>query len=560
MRFNKMRRTLKPSVGELSDGRWRVDSVWRGLVGAWFFLEGGGQVAHDYSGQGHHGTLTGMASPPSPTSGWNVGQFGHALAYDGINDYVSIPDTPILNPAQITIAASLVPTDVTSNTVLLKPKSTHTSPFYQYGFRFGSGATLSFNYSVGSTLAAATTTATYSAGQRLHIVGTYDGVTGKIYVNGILQATSTAVSGNLNIYATALNIGRSANVGEYATGKMDGVLLYNRALMDSEVKQLYVNFFPDVRRRVYFVPTTGITTKIFTESVGLSKALIHQPTQIYTESIGLAESSLAKLIQAFLESLGLTESRALLASMVRSESTGLSESHVRISTEIFAESVGLAESSLAKLIQAFLESFGVTESQMLLASMVRLESVGLSESQVRQPTQIYEESIGLAESSLAKLIQAFLESLGLTESRALLASMVRSESVGLSEANVRMPTEIFAESVGLAESFTKALLVIQAFLESLDLIESETRMVVVTHDEAMLLQESFTKTVTQILLEHLGLSEAATFGQVIVTAILIPVFVELLAQRFFDTLIESESFLDISTESAKMVEVNIDNG
>jgi len=452
MRFNKMRRTLKPSVGELSDGRWRVDSVWRGLVGAWFFLEGGGQVAHDYSGQGHHGTLTGMASPPSPTSGWNVGQFGHALAYDGINDYVSIPDTPILNPAQITIAASLVPTDVTSNTVLLKPKSTHTSPFYQYGFRFGSGATLSFNYSVGSTLAAATTTATYSAGQRLHIVGTYDGVTGKIYVNGILQATSTAVSGNLNIYATALNIGRSANVGEYATGKMDGVLLYNRALMDSEVKQLYVNFFPDVRRRVYFVPTTGITTKIFTESVGLSKALIHQPTQIYTESIGLAESSLAKLIQAFLESLGLTESRALLASMVRSESTGLSESHVRISTEIFAE------------------------------------------------------------------------------------------------------------SVGLAESFTKALLVIQAFLESLDLIESETRMVVVTHDEAMLLQESFTKTVTQILLEHLGLSEAATFGQVIVTAILIPVFVELLAQRFFDTLIESESFLDISTESAKMVEVNIDNG
>ena len=138
--------------------------------------------------------------------------------------------------------------------------------------------------------------------------------------------------------------------------------------------------------------------------------------------------------------------------------------------------------------------------------------------------------------------------------------MVRSESVGLSEANVRMPTEIFAESVGLAESFTKALLVIQAFLESLDLIESETRMVVVTHDEAMLLQESFTKTVTQILLEHLGLSEAATFGQVIVTAILIPVFVELLAQRFFDTLIESESFLDISTESAKMVEVNIDNG
>ena len=501
-----MRRTLKPSVGELSDGRWRVDSVWRGLVGAWFFLEGGGQVAHDYSGQGHHGTLTGMASPPSPTSGWNVGQFGHALAYDGINDYVSIPDTPILNPAQITIAASLVPTDVTSNTVLLKPKSTHTSPFYQYGFRFGSGATLSFNYSVGSTLAAATTTATYSAGQRLHIVGTYDGVTGKIYVNGILQATSTAVSGNLNIYATALNIGRSANVGEYATGKMDGVLLYNRALMDSEVKQLYVNFFPDVRRRVYFVPTTGITTKIFTESVGLSKALIHQPTQIYTESIGLAESSLAQVIQAFLESLGLTESRALLASMVRSESTGLSESHVRISTEIFAESVGLAESSLAKLIQAFLES------------------------------------------------------LGLTESRALLASMVRSESVGLSEANVRMPTEIFAESVGLAESFTKALLVIQAFLESLDLIESETRMVVVTHDEAMLLQESFTKTVTQILLEHLGLSEAATFGQVIVTAILIPVFVELLAQRFFDTLIESESFLDISTESAKMVEVNIDNG
>jgi len=41
-----------------------------GLVGYWPMNEGTSTIAGDFSGKGNNGTLTGMASPPTATSGW----------------------------------------------------------------------------------------------------------------------------------------------------------------------------------------------------------------------------------------------------------------------------------------------------------------------------------------------------------------------------------------------------------------------------------------------------------------------------------------------------------
>jgi hypothetical protein len=70
-----------------------------------------------------------------------------------------------------------------------------------------------------------------------HIVGTYDRRTVKLYVNGELvdsKRHSKAISSNPN----PVLIGKSEN-GEFFSGVIDDVMIYDRALTSAEVRQLY---------------------------------------------------------------------------------------------------------------------------------------------------------------------------------------------------------------------------------------------------------------------------------------------------------------------------------
>jgi len=60
------------------------------LVGYWRFDEGTGLIANDLSGHNNHGEL--KLGPI-----WTEGNFGTALEFDGINDYVVIQDAPSLD-------------------------------------------------------------------------------------------------------------------------------------------------------------------------------------------------------------------------------------------------------------------------------------------------------------------------------------------------------------------------------------------------------------------------------------------------------------------------------
>src|SRR5258705_2022317 len=67
-----------------------------------------------------------------------------------------------------------------------------------------------------------------------HLAGTYDGARLRLYVNGT-QVASQAFTGSIATSTGALRIGGNGVWGEYSTGRIDEVRIYNRALATAEI-------------------------------------------------------------------------------------------------------------------------------------------------------------------------------------------------------------------------------------------------------------------------------------------------------------------------------------
>ncbi len=76
----------------------------------------------------------------------------------------------------------------------------------------------------------------YTPGTWTHFAGTYDGTNIKFYVNGVLKQTVT-ITENIEDGNAYLLLGDYHNV--YWQGLLDDLFIYNKALTQSEVTQLY---------------------------------------------------------------------------------------------------------------------------------------------------------------------------------------------------------------------------------------------------------------------------------------------------------------------------------
>lgn len=91
----------------------------------------------------------------------------------------------------------------------------------------------------------------------VHAVYTWNGTTGALYINNVLQAGST--SPGLGT-ATGLRVGASTTPSNYMDGLIDEVRYYNRALSATEVQNLYFH---------NIVPTDGLVAEyLFNEASG----------------------------------------------------------------------------------------------------------------------------------------------------------------------------------------------------------------------------------------------------------------------------------------------------
>lgn len=191
-------------------------------------------------GSGNNGTLTG-----TPTTG-SAGEFGQAIGFSGTaNQYVSVPDAAALDPTNITLSAWVYPTTAThvaGASVMCKGNGAG-GEVYCLDFPTANNLTPRFYFwksGVSYTLSAATA---LTANAWSHIVVTYDGVSSKMYVNGVLSNSSTPnagpLSSNTHILSIAARQSASSNYDLPFVGAIDDVRVYSRALSSDEISTLY---------------------------------------------------------------------------------------------------------------------------------------------------------------------------------------------------------------------------------------------------------------------------------------------------------------------------------
>ncbi|TLD43181.1 MAG: Cell surface protein [Candidatus Jettenia ecosi] len=221
-------------------------AVTSGMQIHYAFDEGTGTIAHDASGNDNHGEIQGAV--------WTAGKSGNGLSFDGINDSVSVPR---MNHDKISLSAWFRKNanDTSRADAIFSGLRWSSDPQLREGFdvRFSPGSPDTLRYAL-VTMDGSGNKTTKTVKENLvnsvntwyHVVCTYNMATGKqhLYVNGQLVDTDTHPAGNTIVpltYYDDIRVGYSRYKTGYFNGLIDEVRLYQRALSDQEVQELYTN-------------------------------------------------------------------------------------------------------------------------------------------------------------------------------------------------------------------------------------------------------------------------------------------------------------------------------
>ncbi|MFQ6125967.1 MAG: LamG-like jellyroll fold domain-containing protein [Candidatus Heimdallarchaeota archaeon] len=180
------------------------------------------------------------------------GKIGTALHFDGVDDYVEIPDAAVLRlTPPFTLEAWVHPEDIGSETIPSNTIICKVGAFSSNEVNYG----MDWQWAISPYFAFETERASddkdfgvfsnsHSINQWYHVVGLYDGTTMKIYVNGVLEGEKYVDSflpytGSAPLQIGGVTLpGHGPGQGNFK-GVIDEVRIYNRALSKEEVAQHY---------------------------------------------------------------------------------------------------------------------------------------------------------------------------------------------------------------------------------------------------------------------------------------------------------------------------------
>ena len=149
---------------------------------------------------------------------------------------------PSLNPNEFTVECWVKPTDSTVQyLVALQDRTTGSRTGYAIWKNNGGGAGFGMQWtSSGTNNPIINATSAAVAGSSYHVVGTYDGTTFKLYVNGVLEGSAVSTYVPASPTQPGFTIG-SRNGSTTAPSYIQDVALYSRALTAEEILIHYNN-------------------------------------------------------------------------------------------------------------------------------------------------------------------------------------------------------------------------------------------------------------------------------------------------------------------------------
>jgi hypothetical protein len=210
-------------------------------VGHWKFDEGEGTIAADYSGNRNHGTLT-LMDPPTD---WVTGKFGKALDFAGDNDYVITSAPATTQTDNWTMSAWINPSSVSQHGVIMNNGRETGSGATSYGYTMAigdcSGGTGTIFCGIANGSGWIPSGYNFpSANTWYHVVMLRDSGTTKFYVNGVQTSQTSAQSYKTPTGQVTVGAFQPWN-SKFFAGQIDDVRIYNYALNEYQVRQIYNN-------------------------------------------------------------------------------------------------------------------------------------------------------------------------------------------------------------------------------------------------------------------------------------------------------------------------------
>ncbi len=208
-------------------------------AGMWSFNEGRGTVAYDVSGHRDNGHLEGLAQ-------WTQGRFQGGLNFDGAAAAVDVPDSPALEPATVTVSVWVNSSASPGSYKYILAKGANGCLAASYGLYTGANGGLQFyvasNQGLFWTLSPSAGQSVWD-GQWHNVIGTYDGSTVRLYVDGRQVGEGTQDNSPI---AYGLPTSNDLLIGDYAgcagldfNGSIDEVKVFDRALNPLEIATGY---------------------------------------------------------------------------------------------------------------------------------------------------------------------------------------------------------------------------------------------------------------------------------------------------------------------------------
>lgn len=202
--------------------------------------EGHGDKVQDLSMNGNHGALNNFAFPPTAASGWNPGQNGVRLNFDGVNDYVDCGNNSILDiTGDHTLAGIICPSTIVGARNIIR-KGYGNASYVMYH----EDSVIKYNYHNGTTWVGTVSGGALVVNELVGVVITrrYSGATAnvKIYLDGIevisVNRNGVAVSNNSSMY-----VGQDVDNNNFFGGSIDQPRIQSRAWSAKEVRDYAIN-------------------------------------------------------------------------------------------------------------------------------------------------------------------------------------------------------------------------------------------------------------------------------------------------------------------------------